>query len=443
MQFLHYYVDSARPLPFCRSDLLDQNLRLHGHEGEPIPSPTRTVLILDEAVTFGGSIVSTAALIRVLDRARFRVVFGTAAGEEHVRSKLKEASAFTSVVVARKTLDYKRMAALRGALLRGREGPLKKLLVMGLYGMRLLLNVPYMLKVLYTIIRYRVDLVQINNGWGNDEAAIVCGILGIPRIRYFRGYYPKMLNIERFLFRRRPCRCISVSEYVRSRAIEDGVPPELIVAATPPAIPDSTPDRAGADTRRRYGIPPEAPVVGMFGRIIPWKGQKEFVRAAALVAKEMPDVWFLFVGDISDGDQQYADELNTLIAESGFQERVRFTGYVDDVDAHYEAVDLVAHASILPEPSGRVVFEAMSHATPLVASNLGGPKEFIDDGVDGFVVDPTDAEVFAARIMELLRNPVRRREMGELAKTKLADRFGPQAYGEAIMRVYDAALSSP
>ncbi len=241
---------------------------------------------------------------------------------------------------------------------------------------------------------------------------------------------------------RHPCYCVSVSEYVRSRAIEDGVPPELVVAATPPAIPDATEDSVGLETRRRYGIPPDVPVVGMFGRIIPWKGQKEFVRAAAMASKEVPDAWFLIVGDISDGERKYADEVESLIAECGLQDRVRFTGYVNDVDAHYEAVDIVAHASIAPEPSGRVIFEAMSHGVPLVASHLGGPKEFIDDGIDGFVVDPTDAEVFAARLVELLQDPDRRRGMGDLARDKLVGRYGAEAYGETVMQVYEAALAS-
>ena len=421
---------------------MDQQRRAQHDEEGQAPSRPRTVLILDEAVTFGGSIVSTAALIRVLDRTRFRAVFATAASEEHVRSKLKEANDFTPVVVARKIFDYRRMGPLKSALLTGRTGPFKKLLVMAIYGTRLLVNVPYMLKVMYTIVKYRVDLVQMNNGWGNDEAAIVCALMGKRTMRFFRGYFPRLLNIERILFRRHPCYCVSVSEYVRERAIEDGVPPELVVAATPPAMPDQTEDGVGPETRRRYGIPAEAPVVGMFGRIIPWKGQKEFVRAAALTAEQVPDAWFLIVGDISDGERKYADEVESLIAEYGLQDRVRFTGYVNDVDAHYEAVDVVAHASIAPEPSGRVIFEAMSHGIPLVASHLGGPKEFIEDGADGFVVDPTDANMFAARMVELLRDPERRRRMGDLARDKVVERYGAQAYGDTVMQVYDAALAS-
>jgi glycosyltransferase involved in cell wall biosynthesis len=400
------------------------------------------VLILDDAVSFGGSIVSAANLVRALHPTRYRVVFCTAASEALVRDRLQEAAAACPVYLARKTLDYARLESFRCRLQALRNPMAKRFLVYVLQAVRLLANLPYMLRVANVIVRHRVDLVQFNNAFGNDEGSLVTALLRKRVIVFFRGY-DCMGVLDRALVLDRSRAFVAVSEHVKAIAVSDGVPAERIRVATPPAIAVALDPDVRARTRRRYGIPPEGPVVGFFGRIVEWKGQLEFIRAAALVAAKVPRASFLIVGDAGDGTRDYEGQVRAAVASSGIEGQVFFTGYVDDVDAHYRAVDVVAHASIAPEPSGRVIFEAMDHGIPVVASDRGGPKEFIEDGVDGFIVDPTDAARFAGRLVELLTNDERRMQMGERARTKIQNSYGKEQYAAAVMAAYDTCLAPP
>jgi len=399
----------------------------------------KTVLILDEAVAFGGSIVSTANLIRGLDPERYRAVFGTATSEAHVKGKLKEAADSCPVLVLKKSLDYAQLSARTRKIDRIGSAFLRKAATYGAYVLRLLQNLPYMVRLALAIRRHKVDLVQLNNGFGNDEGSLVAAFLRKPTLIFFRGYVP-MGILERKLFRERAGAFVSVSEYIKSVAVEDGVPADRFVVATPPAIPDPLEPGEGEATRKRYGIPAEAPLVGMFGRIVKWKGQIEFMMAAAKVAEQVPEAHFMIVGDESDGSEDYVKALHGLVRDRGLTDRVHFTGYVDDVDAHYAAVDMVTHASIDPEPSGRVIFEAMVHGIPLVASTLGGPREFIEDGVDGFLVDPDDADTMAERMVTLLTDAGLRAQMGQRARTKILENYGPDHYAEAVMAAYDRCV---
>ena len=404
------------------------------------PTPPRTVLILDDAVSFGGSIVSAANLVRALDPGRFKAVFCTAASQDLVRNRLQEAAGVCPVILARKALDYARLDSVRIRLRSVEVRWLTKPIVYALHVVRLLANVPYMLKVGIAIVRHKVDLVQFNNSFGNDEGSLVAVLLRRRVVVFFRGY-EGMGALDRALILGRTRAFVAVSEHVKALAVSDGVPAERICVATPPAISVRVEAEARGKTRGRYGIPLEAPVVGFFGRIVEWKGQLEFVRAAALVAARVPGASFLIVGDVGDAPPDYERVVRAAAQSNGLAGRVLFAGYVDDVDAHYQAVDVVAHASIAPEPSGRVIFEAMDHGIPVVASDRGGPKEFIEDGVDGFIVDPTDAEAFAKRLVELLTDGERRRRMGDRARAKVRERYGKDPYAAAVMAAYDACLA--
>jgi len=398
-----------------------------------------TVLIVDEAVAFGGSIVSTANLVRGLDQARWEPIFVTATSAAHVRSKLREAAEGTRVVVARKWLDYARLGRMRDWVARTVPGfALRKAAIYGIYALRLAVNLPYTLRIAWLVLRHRADLVQLNNGFGNDEAAIACRVLGREPTAFFRGS-PAPGLVDRLLLTDRIRAYAAVSNFERQRAVEGGIPEERIVVATPAAVPEETP-RSGEEVRRDLGIPPEAPVVGLVGRVVPWKGQIEFVEAMERMARRQPDVVAMIVGDASDGDEDYMAAVRARVVELGLESRVVFTGYVEDVDAHYRAMDVVAHASVEPEPSGRVIFEAMANGVPVVASCHGGPPEFVDEGVDGHVVDPRDTERFADRIAGLLADPDRRASMGEAGRRKVLGDYDLKSYARVVERVYERCL---
>jgi glycosyltransferase involved in cell wall biosynthesis len=101
----------------------------------------------------------------------------------------------------------------------------------------------------------------------------------------------------------------------------------------------------------------------------------------------------------------------------------------------------VVHAAVEPEPFGRVVMEAMALGRPVVATNLGGPVEIIEDGVSGFLVRAGDPSAMAEKIIALLGDPALREKLRAGALSQARDRFGMEAYIRRIEDAYDEALT--
>jgi glycosyltransferase involved in cell wall biosynthesis len=170
-------------------------------------------------------------------------------------------------------------------------------------------------------------------------------------------------------------------------------------------------DRSGV--RAEFGIEQGAPLAGLVGRLVDWKGPDCFIKAAAAVVKDLPDARFLLVGDAIFGEKSFVDELKEMCSELGVADKVIFTGFRDDISAIMRSIDLLVHASTLPEPFGMVLIEAMAERRPVVATRAGGVLEIVDDGVTGILVPPRDSTAMARAMAALLSAPDTARAMGE------------------------------
>jgi glycosyltransferase involved in cell wall biosynthesis len=101
-------------------------------------------------------------------------------------------------------------------------------------------------------------------------------------------------------------------------------------------------------------------------------------------------------------------------------------------------MDVVAHASIEPEPFGRVIVEGMAARKPVIATACGGPVEIVDDGVDGFLVPPGDVAAMARAMGVLASDPEARQRMGARAYAKAQARYGTAATVEGVLATYAA-----
>jgi glycosyltransferase involved in cell wall biosynthesis len=196
------------------------------------------------------------------------------------------------------------------------------------------------------------------------------------------------------------------------------------------------PDRDPEVVRSAYGIPRGAPVIGIVGGVKRWKGQHVVVRATAKLAAMWPDVRCLVVGSGVPGET-YFEELLQLSRDLGLERNVIFTGFEPRPADLMNAMDVVVHASITPEPFGLVNIEAMALRKPVVATRIGGPIEIFDDGRDGLLVAPSDPAALAERLATLLADPVLRRRIGESARTKVEEKFTMGDTVRAIESVYD------
>ncbi|WP_018263636.1 glycosyltransferase [Methylobacterium sp. WSM2598] len=194
----------------------------------------------------------------------------------------------------------------------------------------------------------------------------------------------------------RASRVIAPSGAVAEAFAEAGGRPDL-VALVPNGL-DLVPDpRPRPELRRALGLP-DGPLVGVFSRLAPWKGQHVLLRALAA----HPGVGAVVAGAALFGEDAYARDLARMAGELGLAGRVHFLGHRDDVPRLMQAMDAVVHPSIHPEPFGRTLVEAMLAGVPVVATRTGAAAEILDEGRAGTLVPPGDPAALAAAIGRVL-----------------------------------------
>lgn len=184
--------------------------------------------------------------------------------------------------------------------------------------------------------------------------------------------------------------------------------------------------------RRELGLGPQ-PLIGLFGRLSEWKGQHVFLEAIAA----MEGVQAVIVGSALFGQEAYEARIRTLASSLGLDSRVRFLGFRPDVTELMAAMDAVAHTSVVAEPFGRVVVEAMMCGRPVVATRGGGVTEIIRDGETGLLVPPADAPALAAALGRILADPTLAEKLGKKGREDVMRRFSL----EETCRTISALLS--
>lgn len=398
-----------------------------------------TVLFLDNSSTFGGAIVSLKHLVSELARQGVRPV--VVSGQPAARLEDAFPNARTISVDVR--VPHRHPTPL---LRRMREDPPRSKLLEWT-GLKLAAADWHLRRTIPTAMEYArlgkhhdPDLVHLNNIIGGQlDGLLAAKMLGVPCIAHARGFQspdPVLWAASRVVDHH-----LAISTAIAENLEEAGAPRNHISL-----VPDGidverfSTSRDKVAVRRSLGIPLDAPTFGLFGRVVEWKGTREFVLAAERVLHELPTAHAVIVGDVSDGDAGYLREVRQLAEESGFAERIIFTGYRDDIPGLMQALDLVVHTSIRPEPFGMVIVEAMAAGTPVIAANRGGPRDIIRDGESGILVDPTDTGALATAIQVLLETPDRARALAEAGRDRVRRLFGKERYAERVAGVYEEVL---
>jgi glycosyltransferase involved in cell wall biosynthesis len=192
------------------------------------------------------------------------------------------------------------------------------------------------------------------------------------------------------------------------------------------------------DVRAELGIPDGAFVAGCFSRLHPWKGQEVFLDAVA----RMPGVHALVVGGaLFRGVEPYEAGLRARTELPALAGRVHLLGARDDVPRLLAACDAVVHASVLAEPFGRVIVEAMLASRPVVATRTGGVPEVVTDGETGVLVPPGDARTLGEALEALRRDSVRSATLAHRAAVHARACFSRDAMLAGVGRVIDVVAA--
>ena len=160
--------------------------------------------------------------------------------------------------------------------------------------------------------------------------------------------------------------------------------------------------------RAELGYQNGTKLVGMIANLRESKGYEYFVQAASKVAAVNPHVRFVAVGEM---DKTVGERLQSLVREMSLGDRFVFTGFRRDVPAILDDLDIFVLSSV-SEGFSLATVEAMAAFKPVIATRSGGPQEIIDDGRNGVLVPPADANALAREICSMLERP---EKAGELA----------------------------
>jgi len=200
----------------------------------------------------------------------------------------------------------------------------------------------------------------------------------------------------------------------------------FVVAPGVPAPREASPrpSRAGAG---------RTPVVGLVGRLQPWKGQDRLLRAQVLLRERGRRVRTLIVGGDAHGlSGEYAASLPGLVDELGLSDDVTLTGQVPEAGPYIEQMDVLVNASD-PEPFGLVLLEAMARGVAVVAVASGGPAEIVQDGRTGVLARSGEPAALADAIERVLAEPRLARELGEAGRRRYYEHYTAEAMCERLL----------
>lgn len=380
----------------------------------------RTVLFFDHTARLGGGEIALLNLATSLDRQRYTPVVVLGA-EGKLHSRLTEACIETHLLPLESAIGETRKESL---------GPASIFSFGKIYEC-----CRYAQKLAGLIRNRHADLLHTNSLKADLIGAMAARISDIPLVWHVRDriaddYLPTFAaHAFRALCRWIPDHVIANSSATRrtlgvgseafSTVVHDGMAAPAITLTEPPQ---------------------GQPIIGLLGRISPWKGQHIFIRAAHQVRKKFPQARYQIIGAPLFGEHDYEEQLHSLVSELNMQDVLEFTGFQDDVKAVMDRLTLLVHASTTPEPLGQVVFEAMYYGKPVVATNGGGVPEIMIDGQTGLLVPMEDVEGMAAAIGSLLKNPSKARQMGAAGHERIVCEFPITKTARKVEAIYDRLL---
>lgn len=281
----------------------------------------------------------------------------------------------------------------------------------------------------YRLIRaLRPDVVHTHTAKAGFVGRVAAWLAGVPVIVHtfhghvFRGYFNAPMTLIFIWLERLTARLsdtiITLTEGLRRELAEEyHIARKSHITVLPLGLDlevfRRAPRKQGA-FRAQWNIPPDAPLVGIVGRLVPIKNHALFLRAAALLRQQMPNAHFAIVGDGETRPQTEA-----LVDQLGLRASVTFTGWQRDLPAIYSDLDALAISS-LNEGTPVSVIEALAAGCPVVATAVGGLPDLLEGGRLGTLVTPDDASALAEALRAALSSPP---DMEQAQRTML-DRYG-------------------
>jgi glycosyltransferase involved in cell wall biosynthesis len=191
-------------------------------------------------------------------------------------------------------------------------------------------------------------------------------------------------------------------------------------------------------TWRKLGIADDEAIILSVGRLSQEKGHADLIRAAAILSG-LPEAPRFRVAIVGDGPER--EPLSRLALELGVQQRIKFAGFQREMGPYYAMATVLAVPSH-SEGSPNVVLEAMAAGLPIVANEVGGIPEILEQDATGLMVTPRSPDAMARAILRVLTDDELRERIAATAKECAATEYTPQAYRRALVEFYQSTVAS-
>ena len=227
-------------------------------------------------------------------------------------------------------------------------------------------------------------------------------------------------------------RFICASSAIRDMLAADGVPPKRTTIVHEGIDIDRIERAPRLDLHREFDLPPGCPLAGNVAALVPHKGQRHLIDAAALLVRRVPDARVLIVGA-----GELAGALARQIRRLNLDGRVILTGFRADVPSVLKGLDLFVMSSVT-EGLGTSVLDAMAAGLAVVGTRAGGIPESVLDGQTGLLAPPGDAPALARAIAHLLQDTVQRQAFGAAGRRRARAAFSAERMVDETAATYAA-----
>ena len=300
-------------------------------------------------------------------------------------------------------------------------------------GKKSLISIIMMIKEVREIIRKEdIDIVHARSRVPALIAYLACKSSGRAFITTAHGYYKKHLMSEAMGWGKY---VIVASNIMAKHMINNFNVPYDRIRLIPRGV-----DLDRFKFREPAARNSEWFVIGMVSRITPLKGHADFVRAISILRREIPNLRALIVGGAPK--EKYKEDVELLIRRLGLANTIEFLPATNNVPDIMRGLDVIVSATITPEAFGRVIIEAQASGVPVVATQVGGVVDIVEDRKTGLLAAPQNPKDMAAKILELYKDRQLWANLATESKRRVESYFNLNKMMDRTLAVYEEAMET-
>lgn len=298
------------------------------------------------------------------------------------------------------------------------------------------LGITYIVMFLKIVRDEKIDLIHLNTLTPFCKYAGIAGFLKNVPIVWFVRENPLISRSRRLRFwlKKISSKIIFVDRDTREQLLGNDLMDRVEVVYN------------GVDTERfrpfesefffkMFNLQRDSLLIGYIGQITERKGIEYLVKALPLIRKKTSNFKLLIIGGHKAEDEAYFFKIKEMIKGLSLEKDVYFAGVVEDVSSAINSLDVIVLPS-LEERCSRVLIESLACGKPAIATRVGGTPEIIEDGLNGFLVNPKDPEDIAEAALKLLEDRGLRLMMGKEGRTKAERVFNLRENLNRMREVY-------